>query len=90
MDLEDTYAHVLEAWENEHGVPGRAKWTTATTPPLPTMPYSGGPGVQRLLHEFDKQLESATSTLVALKASFKESDERLSGFADFHRHLWNN
>ncbi|KAK3251336.1 hypothetical protein CYMTET_39318 [Cymbomonas tetramitiformis] len=52
------------------------------------MLYSGGPDVQRLIHdvEFEKQLDGATSTLVAPKVSFEEGDEPLSGFADSRRH----
>ncbi|KAK3264075.1 hypothetical protein CYMTET_27163 [Cymbomonas tetramitiformis] len=86
VDLEDIYAHVLEVWGNEHGVSGRPKQTAAPTPTPTTMLYSGGPDVQRLIHEFEKQLEGATSTLVVLKVSFEERDEPLSGFADSRRH----
>ncbi|KAK3244215.1 hypothetical protein CYMTET_46164 [Cymbomonas tetramitiformis] len=50
------------------------------------MLYSGGADVQSLIREFEKQLESATSTFVALKDSFEKNDEPLSGFVDSHRH----
>ncbi|KAK3262108.1 hypothetical protein CYMTET_29019 [Cymbomonas tetramitiformis] len=48
--------------------------------------WTRAPDVQRRIHEFEKQLEHATSTLVALKESFEKNDEPLSGFADSHRH----
>ncbi|KAK3284807.1 hypothetical protein CYMTET_7570 [Cymbomonas tetramitiformis] len=85
VDLEDIYAHIFEIWESEQGV-GRVKRVTPAPPPSPTMLYSGGADVQALIHEFEKQLESATSTLVALKDSFEKNDAPLSGFADSHRH----
>ncbi|KAK3268456.1 hypothetical protein CYMTET_23046 [Cymbomonas tetramitiformis] len=54
-------------------------------PTSPTMLYSGGVDVKTLILEFEKQLESATSTLVALKDSVTKGDEPLSGFVDSSR-----
>ncbi|KAK3238320.1 hypothetical protein CYMTET_51658 [Cymbomonas tetramitiformis] len=84
VDLEDIYAHILEIWESEHGV-GRAKQPKPSPPTSPAMLYSGDVNVKDLIMEFEKQLEAATSTLVALKDSVTKGDEPLSGFVDSSR-----
>ncbi|KAK3266131.1 hypothetical protein CYMTET_25234 [Cymbomonas tetramitiformis] len=85
VDLEDIYAHILEIWESENDA-GRVKQLKPSLPTSPAMLYSGGVDVKTLILEFEKQLETATLTLMTLKDSITKDDGPLSGFADSHRH----